>query len=81
MALGPVVTQFWGLALTPNPSPHTIEKLKHANVKHRTEMKKKLSNLRSKNLKEYWKILNTNIDKQRCYANLHDLYSFFKTLE
>ena len=28
-------------------------------------MKKKLSNLRSlKNPKEYWKILNTNIDKQ-----------------
>ena len=53
------------------------KKLKHANAKHRNEMKKKLSNLRSKNPKEYWKILNTNIDKQRCNANLHDLYSFF----
>ena len=35
------------------------KKLKHANVKHRTEMKNKLSNLRSKNPKEYFKILNT----------------------
>ena len=42
--------------------------------------KKKLSNLWSKYLKEYWKILNTNIDKQNCNANLYDLSSFLKNV-
>ena len=54
------------------------KKLKCANLRHRVEMKKQLCNLRSKNPKEYWKILNSDVDKQRCSADLHDLFTFYK---
>ena len=43
-------------------------------------MKKQLCNLRSKNPKEYWKILNSDVDKQRCNADLHDLFNFIKNV-
>lgn len=54
------------------------KKLKSANFRHRAEMKKQLCNLRTKNPKEYWKILNSDVDKQRCNADLHDLFTFYK---
>ena len=41
-------------------------------------MKNKLSNLRTRNPKEYWKILNTNCKKQTCNADLNDLFTFYK---
>jgi hypothetical protein len=43
-------------------------------------MRKNLSNLRSSNPKEYWKILNTgcNSSKQKCNVNLRDLFDFYK---
>lgn len=56
------------------------KKLKCVNLRHRVEMKKQLCNLRSKNPKKYWNILNSDVDKQRCSADLHDLFTFYKNV-
>lgn len=53
------------------------KRLKNVNVMYRVEMKKKFFSLRINNFKEYWKILNINIDKKRCNVNLYDFFIFY----
>lgn len=45
---------------------------------YRVEMKKKFFSLRINNFREYWKILNINIDKKRCNVNLYDFFIFYQ---
>lgn len=53
-------------------------KLKHAEGHHRTIIKNRLKYLRTRDLKEYWKILNTNCgNKSTCNADLKDLFDFY----
>ena len=41
-------------------------------------MKRKLLYLRSRNPKEYWKILNSDCTKKRCDVELSELYNYYK---
>ena len=55
------------------------KKLKSSDMYHKSNVKQRLSFLRSRNTKEYWKILNTNIvQTKKPSVNTTDLYDFLK---
>ena len=54
--------------------------LKKSVITHKSAMKSKLNTLRSKNPKEYWKIINGKPRKRRNDVPLNELYEFFREL-
>jgi hypothetical protein len=49
-------------------------------INHRKEMRQKMKELRSKNSKEYWKILNSGCRKKQPNISISSLFDFFKKL-
>ena len=48
--------------------------------KHRNDITKKLSDLHSKNPKDYWKILNVSNKNSKCAVDVDAVYSFLKNI-
>ena len=46
--------------------------------KYRSALTNKLTNLRSTNPKDYWKILNSANKDKKCAVNIEDIYNFMK---
>ena len=46
---------------------------------HRVDMKQKLNNIRTKNPKEYWKIINSGRKRSSCKASINDLFEYFNS--
>ena len=44
------------------------------------ERVKKLKNLKSSNPKDFWKIINSGEEKDKCNAPIKDLYDYFKNI-
>jgi hypothetical protein len=49
-------------------------------INHRKEMRQKMKELRSKNSKEYWKILNSGCRKKQPNISISSLFDLFKKL-